>query len=112
MNFVSKLDIFIMIPTENSTAILKRENRLLMKRETLGEPTYFLHANCQSIDKIQFKNFYLTIFMALNTNIMNKTIKTFTLTNKILLIFKKHTCLKTSEMDNDSKTKCNQGKQS
>ena len=50
--------------------------------------------------------------MALNTNIMNKTIKTFTLTIKILLIFKKHTCLKTSEMESDSKTKCNQGKQS
>ena len=35
---------------------------------------------CYSIVKIQFKNFYLTVFMALNTNIMNKTIKTFTLT--------------------------------
>ena len=50
--------------------------------------------------------------MALNKNIMNKTIKTFTLTIKILLIFKEHTCLKTSEMENDSKAKCNQGKQS
>ena len=50
--------------------------------------------------------------MALNTNIMNKTIKTFTLTIKILLTLKKHTCLKWSEMENDSKTKCNQGKQS
>ena len=57
---------------------------------------------CYNIDKIQFKNFYLTIFMALNTNIMNKTIKTFTLALKILLIFKKHTCLKTSKMENDS----------
>ena len=37
---------------------------------------------CYSTVKIQFKNFYLTIFMALNTNIMNKTIKTFTLTIK------------------------------
>ena len=35
-----------------------------------------------NIVKIQFKNFYLTIFMALNTNIMDKTIKTFTLTIK------------------------------
>ena len=37
---------------------------------------------CYSTVKIQFKNFYLTIFMALNTNIMDKTIKTFTLTIK------------------------------
>ena len=37
---------------------------------------------CYSIVKIQFKNFYLTIFMALNTNMMNKTINTFTLTIK------------------------------
>ena len=50
--------------------------------------------------------------MALNTNIMNKTIKTFTLALKILLIFKKHTCLKTSKMESVSKTKCNRGKQS
>ena len=50
--------------------------------------------------------------MALDTNIMNKTIKTLTLTIKILLLFKKYTCLKTSEMENDSKTKGNQGKQS
>ena len=32
---------------------------------------------CYSIVKDTFKNFYLTIFMAINTNIMNKTIKTF-----------------------------------
>ena len=49
---------------------------------------------CYSIVKIQFKNFYLTIFMALNTNIMNKTIKTFTLTIKKLLIFKNILVLK------------------
>ena len=32
---------------------------------------------CYSIVKNTFKNFYLTVFMAINTNIMNKTIKTF-----------------------------------
>ena len=32
---------------------------------------------CYSIVKNTFKNFYLTIFMAINTNFMNKTIKTF-----------------------------------
>ena len=32
---------------------------------------------CYSIVKNTLKNFYLTIFMAINTNIMNKTIKTF-----------------------------------
>ena len=32
---------------------------------------------CYSIVKNTFKNFYLTIFKAINTNIMNKTIKTF-----------------------------------
>ena len=37
---------------------------------------------CYSIVKIQFKNFYLTIFIALNANMMNKTIKTFTLAIK------------------------------
>ena len=37
---------------------------------------------CYSIVKIQFENFYLPIFMVLNMNIMNKTIKTFTLTIK------------------------------
>ena len=37
---------------------------------------------CYSTFKIKFKNFYLTIFMVLNTNIMDKTIKTFTLTIK------------------------------
>ena len=37
---------------------------------------------CYSIVKIQFKNFYLTLFLALSTNIMNKAIKTFTLTIK------------------------------
>ena len=37
---------------------------------------------CYSIIKIQFKNFYLAIFIPLNTNILNKTIKTFTLAIK------------------------------
>ena len=32
---------------------------------------------CYSIVKNTFKNFYLTFFIAINTNIMNKTIKTF-----------------------------------
>ena len=32
---------------------------------------------CYSIFKDTFKNFYLTIFMTINTNIMNKTIETF-----------------------------------
>ena len=32
---------------------------------------------CPSIVKKTLKNFYLTIFKATNTNIMNKTIKTF-----------------------------------
>ena len=32
---------------------------------------------CYGIVKNTFKNFYLTIFMAINANIMNKTIKTF-----------------------------------
>ena len=32
---------------------------------------------CYSIVKNTFKNFYLTIFKAINTNIMNKIIKTF-----------------------------------
>ena len=32
---------------------------------------------CYNIVKNTFENFYLTIFMAINTNIMNKTIKTF-----------------------------------
>ena len=32
---------------------------------------------CYSIVKDTFKNFYLTIFMTINTNIMNKTIETF-----------------------------------
>ena len=32
---------------------------------------------CYSIIKNTFKNFYLTIFMVINSNIMNKTIKTF-----------------------------------
>ena len=32
---------------------------------------------CYSIVKITFKNFYLTIFIAIKTNLMNKTIKTF-----------------------------------
>ena len=32
---------------------------------------------CYNIDKNTFKNFYLTIVMAINTNTMNKTIKTF-----------------------------------
>ena len=34
---------------------------------------------CYSNVKNTFKNFYLTIFMAINTNIMNKTIKTFSI---------------------------------
>ena len=37
---------------------------------------------CYSIVRNTFKNFYLTIFMAINTNIMNKAIKNFTLTIK------------------------------
>ena len=37
---------------------------------------------CYSTFKIKFENFYFTIFMVLNTNIMDKTIKTFTLTIK------------------------------
>ena len=49
---------------------------------------------CYSIVKIQFKNFYLIILIALNTNIMNKTIKTFTLAIKKLLIFKNILVLK------------------
>ena len=32
---------------------------------------------CYSIVKNTFEDFYLTIFMAINRNIMNKTIKTF-----------------------------------
>ena len=32
---------------------------------------------CYSIVKNTFKNFYLTIFMPISTNILNKTIKTF-----------------------------------
>ena len=32
---------------------------------------------CYSIVKNTFKNFYLTILIAINKNIMNKTIKTF-----------------------------------
>ena len=32
---------------------------------------------CYSIVKNTFKHFYLTIFMSININIMNKTIKTF-----------------------------------
>ena len=32
---------------------------------------------CYGIVKTTFKNFYLTIFIATNTNIMNKPIKTF-----------------------------------
>ena len=32
---------------------------------------------CYSIIKNTFKNFYLTIFMTIKTNIMNKTIKNF-----------------------------------
>ena len=52
------------------------------------------YMQCYSIVKIQFKNFYLTIFIALNTNIMNKTIKTFTLAIKKLLIFKNILVLK------------------
>ena len=41
---------------------------------------------------------------------MNKTIKTFTLAIKNTVNIWKHTCLKTSEMENDNQTKCNQGK--
>ena len=40
---------------------------------------------CYSIIKDTFKNFYLTIFMTINTNIMNKTIKTFQITIKITI---------------------------
>ena len=32
---------------------------------------------CYTVVKNTFKNFYLTIFMAINTNIMNKAIKIF-----------------------------------
>ena len=64
------------------------------------------------IIKIQFKNFYLTIFIALNTSIMNKIIKTFTLAIKNTVNIYKHTNLKTSERENHNKTKCNQEKTS
>ena len=37
---------------------------------------------CYSIVKNTFKNFYLTLFMAIKTNIMNKTIKNLILTIK------------------------------
>ena len=37
---------------------------------------------CYSIDRNTCKNFCLTIFMAINTNIMNETIQTFALTIK------------------------------
>ena len=50
--------------------------------------------------------------MASNTNIMNKTVNTFTLTIKNTVNVKKTYCLKTSEMENDSKTKFIPGKQS
>ena len=43
---------------------------------------------------VSLKYDYLTIFMALNTNIMNKTIKKFTLAIKKLLIFKNILVLK------------------
>ena len=58
---------------------------------------------CYSIVKIQFKNFYLTIFIALDTNILNKTIKNFTLAIIRTVNIQKHTCLKTSEVENDNK---------
>ena len=32
---------------------------------------------CNRIAKNTFKNFYLTVFIAINTNIMNKTVETF-----------------------------------
>ena len=35
---------------------------------------------CYSIVKIAFKNFYKTIFIAIKTNLMNKTSKTFYIT--------------------------------
>ena len=44
---MSEFDVFIMTPAEKSAAVLKRENRFLMKRETLDESTYFLNANCE-----------------------------------------------------------------
>ena len=43
---------------------------------------------------VSLKYDYLTIFMALNTHIMNKTIKKFTLAIKKLLIFKNILVLK------------------
>ena len=42
---------------------------------------------------------------------MNKKIKKFTLVIKNTVNIWKHTSLKTSEIENDNKTKCNQGKQ-
>ena len=51
--------------------------------------------------------------LAINTNIMNKTIKNFLhQLLKIPLISKKPTCRKTSEMECDSKTKWNKRKKS
>ena len=58
---------------------------------------------CYSIVKNTFKNFYLTIFMTIKTNIMNKTIKNFNIHLKIPLISKNPTYLKTPEMEYDSK---------
>ena len=59
---------------------------------------------CYSILKNTFKNFNLTIFMAISTSIMNKTIKTFYINLPLIpLISKKPTSLKRPEMEYEKK---------
>ena len=58
---------------------------------------------CYSIVKNAFKNFYLITFIAIKTNLMNKT-KLFTSTIKNTVNISKTTFLKTSKMEYNSKT--------
>ena len=61
-------NMFRSLPTFSSVVRIKSSVNIQIIRGLL---------KCYSIIKNTFKNFYLAIFMAINTNIMNKTIKTF-----------------------------------
>ena len=60
--------MFRSLHTSSSTVHIKSTANILITKDLL---------QCFSIVKNTFKIFYLTIYRAINTNIMNETIKTF-----------------------------------